>query len=599
MRHLNKLLCACSFVALGLPVLTGCEGGELFDVNAPDWISDKVQEIEDSENNNQGEEVLEGMMEDVYTVGNTDYSSAWWTAFSKYYVIPNGQKWNAVFNLHINPSDNTYYKNFVLVFTNDDYLPENRNGEGYKEYAAIRFDYAEGKNSQWCPENTTYIDPSYVSSTLTLNPTSLEEGEQDPNVQKLAGKVTITVDRTDANALKVKMTNGVVTKTYNQPYQWENLNSDPNNSNIRCFLVTEGSYLDFLETNIEPIEGCTSAKDKNPKSMVLQNVPQYVDAETELEKIVANVTALVTFEEEVTKTVTASELSFSEVPDMNIPGTKTLVAAYNKTFKGENCDTPILANAKFEVVEKIKSIRVTKQPIHTTYKYYTLGNTPLTGYTLAFDPTGLEVEGTDTQGKTRVLENSTLTFSGVPTEAGTQNVIVTYKEVTTTVPVQVLVSSAIEVTNGSNMLGNDDNSSLWANPIYSDAFKVNAGETKYITFTNYSNLAGNWNNFLVILQSSNVHKAVVRADNYGWGDGYEACIHYGTQGVWEDWLKGMNGAKVTVFVTNNADGTADVLSTMEGTTGQKSTQYYYGLNNMDSNNLEFMLSVDGCHLVFE
>ena len=363
-------------------------------------------------------------------------------------------------------------------------------------------------------------------------------------------------------------------------------------------MVAEGSYIDFLETNIVPIEGLTSAKDKNPKSMVLQNVPQYVDAETELEKIVANVTALVTFEEEVTKTVTASELSFSEVPDMNIPGTKTLVAAYNKTFKGENCDTPILANAKFEVVEKIKSIRVKKQPIHTTYKYYTLGNTPLTGYTLAFDPTGLEVEGTDTQGKTRVLENSTLTFSGVPTEAGTQNVMVTYKEVTTTVPVQVLVSSAIEVTNGSNMLGNEDNSSLWANPIYSDAFKVNAGETKYITFTNYSNLAGNWNNFLVILQSSNVHKAVVRADNYGWGDGYEACIHYGTQGVWEDWLKGMNGAKVTVFVTNNGDGTADVLSTMEGTTGQKSTQYYYGLNNMDSNNLEFMLSVDGCHLVF-
>ena len=40
------------------------------------------------------------------------------------------------------------------------------------------------------------------------------------------------------------------------------------------------------------------------------------------------------------------------------------------------------------------------------------------------------------------------------------------------------------------------------------------------------------------------------------------------------------------------------MSTMEGTTGQKSTQYYYGLNNMDSNNLEFMLSVDGCHLVF-
>ena len=584
MRHLNKLLCACSFAVLGLPALTGCEGGELFEVNAPDWISDKIQDIEDSENGNQEEIVLEGMMEDVYTIGNTDYSSAWWTAFSKYYVIPDGQKWNAVFNLKINPDAPNTYKNFVLVICAD----AERGGEGYKEYGAIRFDNQPSGNSEW----GDYIDRSCIESTLTF------ETDTDEGIEKLGGKVTLVVDRTSPEAFNVIMTNGVVTKTYKQPTALVNLNADQTNTNIRCFLVAEGSYIDFLETNIVPIEGLTSAKDKNPKSMVLQNVPQYVDAETELEKIVANVTALVTFEEEVTKTVTASELSFSEVPDMNIPGTKTLVAAYNKTFKGENCDTPILANAKFEVVEKIKSIRVKKQPIHTTYKYYTLGNTPLTGYTLAFDPTGLEVEGTDTQGKTRVLENSTLTFSGVPTEAGTQNVMVTYKEVTTTVPVQVLVSSATEVTNGSNMLGNEDNSSLWANPIYSDAFKVNAGETKYITFTNYSNLAGNWNNFLVILQSSNVHKAVVRADNYGWGDGYEACIHYGTQGVWEDWLKGMNGAKVTVFVTNNGDGTADVLSTMEGTTGQKSTQYYYGLNNMDSNNLEFMLSVDGCHLVF-
>lgn len=589
MRHLNKLLCACSFAALGLPALTGCEGGELFEVNAPDWISDKIQDIEDSENGNQEEIVLEGMMEDVYTIGNTDYSSAWWTAFSKYYVIPDGQKWNAVFNLKINPDAPNTYKNFVLVICAD----AERGGEGYKEYGAIRFDNQPSGNSEW----GDYIDRSCIESTLTF------ETDTDEGIEKLGGKVTLVVDRTSPEAFNVIMTNGVVTKTYKQPTALVNLNADQTNTNIRCFLVAEGSYIDFLETNIVPIEGLTSAKDKNPKSMVLQNVPQYVDAETELEKIVANVTALVTFEEEVTKTVTASELSFSEVPDMNIPGTKTLVAAYNKTFKGENCDTPILANAKFEVVEKIKSIRVKKQPIHTTYKYYTLGNTPLTGYTLAFDPTGLEVEGTDTQGKTRVLENSTLTFSGVPTEAGTQNVMVTYKEVTTTVRVQVLVSSAIEVTNGSNMLlGNEDNSSLWANSIYSDAFKVNAGETKYITFTNYSNLAENWNNFLVILRNKDNSQTVVRADNWGWGPGYEndaACIHYGTQGVWEDWLKGMNGAKVTVFVTNNGDGTADVLSTMEGTTGQKSTQYYYGLNNMNSNNLEFMLSVDGCHLVFE
>ena len=574
MRHLNKLLCACSFAALGLPALTGCEGGELFEVNAPDWISDKVQEIEDSENNNQ---------EDIYTFGSTDYSSAFWTEFSKYYVVPDGKIWTAEFELHIDPNATNTYKNFALVMTND----VDREGEGYKEYGVMRYDHQPSGNSEW----GSYINRSYVQSTLTF------ETDTDEGIEKLGGKVTLTVDRTVEDFFAVTMTNGVVTKTYEQPYEWENLNAEASNTNIRCFLVVEGSYIDFLSSKIGTTGGNVSA-DKNPKSMVLQNVPQYVDAGTSLEEAMAGVTAEVTFEDDATKIVSASELSFTAIPDMDTPGAKTLVAAYNKTFRGENCDAPIMAYANFEVVEKIVSIKVTKQPTRTTYKYYTLGNSSLTGYTLAFDSAGIEVEGTDTKGQTRILDNTKLTFSSIPAESGTQDVIVTYEELTTIVSVQVSVSSAIEVTNGSNMLGNEDNSSLWANPIYSDAFKVNAGETKYITFTNYSNLAGNWNNFLVILQSSNVHKAVVRADNYGWGDGYEVCIHYGTQGVWEDWLKGMNGAKVTVFVTNNGDGTADVLSTMEGTTGQKSTQYYYGLNNMDSNNLEFMLSVDGCHLVF-
>ena len=33
--------------------------------------------------------------------------------------VPDGEKWNAVFNLNINPVDNTYYKNFALIITND------------------------------------------------------------------------------------------------------------------------------------------------------------------------------------------------------------------------------------------------------------------------------------------------------------------------------------------------------------------------------------------------------------------------------------------------------------------------------------------------
>lgn len=592
MRHLNKLLFACGLVAFGLPTLTGCEGGELFDVNAPDWISDKVQEIEDAEN--QGEEVLEGMMEDVYTVGNTDYSSAWWTAFSKYYVIPDGQKWNAVFNLKINPDAPNTYKNFALIICSD----ADRATEGYKEYGAIRFDNQPSGNSEW----GDYIDRSCIESTLTF------ETDTDEGIEKLGGKVTLTVDRSNPEAFNVTMTNGTVTKTYKQPTALVNLNADASNTNIRCFLVPEGSYIDFLQSNIEPIGGLTSGEDKNPVSMVLQNIPTEVNAGADVNEAMAEVTALVTFEEGVTKTVKASDLSFSAIPDMDTPGQKTLVAAYNKTSKGENCDTPIMAYANFEVVEKIVSIEVTTQPTHTTYYYYTSEATEgLEGRTLAFDPTGMVVTATEASGRQKTIENSRLTFSTVYARTGQQTVTLTAGEgVTTTVNVTVQESQVSEVTNSSKTtIGATDNSTaFWGD--FSDEFNVPVGETKSISFTNYSKVEANYQNFLVVLRKSDkTEYAVVRADNYGWdGDaadsaGYEACVRNGTQGDWATWLAGMNGAKVTVYVTNCGNGTADVQAVMDGTTGTTSTQYYLGINTVDPNDLNFALTVDGCHLVFE
>lgn len=576
MRHLNKLLCVCSFAALGLPALTGCEGGELFEVNAPDWISDKVQDIEDSENGNQ---------EDIYTFGSTDYSSAFWTEFSKYYVIPDGKIWTAEFELHIDPNATNTYKNFALVITND----VDRDGEGYKEYGVIRYDHQPSGNSEW----GSYINRSYVQSTLTF------ETDTDEGLEKLGGKVTLTVDRTVEDFFAVTMTNGVVTKTYEQPYEWENLNAEASNTNIRCFLVVEGSYIDFLSSKIGTTGGNVSA-DKNPKSMVLQNVPQYVDAGTSLEEAMAGVTAEVTFEDEATKIVSASELSFTAIPDMDTPGVKTLVAAYNKTFRGENCDAPIMAYANFEVVEKIVSIEVTTQPTRTTYYYYTSSATAsLNNRTLAFDPTGMVVKATDSSGKTRVLDNSRLTFSTVPAKVGLQIVTITAEAgITATVNVIVKESQVLEVTNNKTTVGTMDNSTpFWGD--FSDEFNVPVGETRFIKFTNFTSRVENYHNFVVVLRKSNlIEYAVVRADNYGWGDGYSACLTSGGQADWVAWRDEMNGAKVTVYVTNCGNGTADVQAVMVGNAGTTSTQYYLGINTIDPNDLNFALTVENAHLIF-
>ena len=488
MRY-NKIATAFCAAALGLMALTSCEGGDLFSINSPDWLSSKADSIAAEKAKNQGDDVIEGMEEDVYTIGATDYSTGWWAQFTKYYQVPEGGKWIAQFNLNINPNATNTYKNYAMIICND----EDRGAANYKEYGAIRFDNQPSGNSEW----GDYIDRSLVTSDLTF------ETDTDTGVDKLGGKVTLTVDRTNGG-LVVTMTNGTVTKVYNQTSPLANLNADASNGNIRCFLVPEGSYISFLGSTIEPIGGYTSREDKQPLSMTLNGVPKKVLQGTDIADAFANVTATVQFEQEVSATVSAKDLTFQAVPDMYTLGKKMLVAAYAKTYKGEAA-TPVIATAEFEVVDKM---------------YTSVGAT-------------------------------------------------------------------------------DNSTPFWG--AHSENIKVNPGETFVSTFTNYTSGANNWNNFCVVLCSADgaTEYAVVRADNYGWGGGYDACTHEGTQGDWATWLAAMDGAKVTTYITNNGNGTADIKAVMVGNDGNTYTQSYTGINTVDPNNCYFNFTIDNSHIEFD
>lgn len=583
MKHLNKLASVFCVAAMGLTAMTGCEGSDMFSVNSPDWLSEKIDSIEKSKGSN--EEVLVGMNEDVYTIGATDFGQTWWTAFSKYYQVDDNQKWNAVFNLNINPSASNTYKNFALVISND----EDRGADNYKEYGAIRFDNQPSGNSEW----GDYIDRSCVTSNLTFA-TDTDEG-----IAKLGGKVTLTVDRSKVDTFLVKITNGTVTKTYVQKSKIANLNTDESDTKIRCFLVPEGSFIDFQQSNIEPIGGYTSAADKAPVSMVLNNVPENVDKGTDLNEAMANVSATVTFEQGVTKEIPAAELYFSAINDMNEVGEKTLTVIYNKTFKGENASTPIVAYAKFNVVAGIKSIKITQEPTRT--QYYCFNSSAVDGvdHTLAFDPTGMVVTATYAEGEPGVIDNSQLTFSKIPAKAGKHEVTITTENGRkATVEVNVAESSVKAVTPSPASLGAEDCSTAWWTAFTED-MKIPAGQTYEFNFTNYSSLAGNWNNYVVILRNSSLAEyAVVRSDNYGWGNGYAACTPIGTQGDWATWLATMNGAKVKLYVTNCNNGTADIQAIVTGTDGSVTTQSYLGINTIDPSDLNVAFTVDGSHLQF-
>lgn len=592
MKRLNKLAAVFCVAAMALTAMTGCEGSDMFSVNSPDWLSEKIDSIEKA--NQSTEEVLVGMNEDVYTVGNTDFSSAFFTSFSKYYQVDDNQKWNAVFNLNINPSATNTYKNFALYITND----VDRGGTGYAEYGVIRFDNQPSGNSEW----GDHIDRKYVQSNLTF------ETDKDKGVDKLGGKVTLTVDRSRVDTFMVKITNGTVTKTYIQPSKIANLNADESNTNIRCFLVPEGSYIDFMQSNVEPIGGYTSAQDKAPVSMVLNNVPAEVDENTSLEKAMENVSATVTFEEGITKVIPAKELYFSAINDMDVSGTKNLIVIYNKTFKGENASTPIVAQKTFEVVPAIKALHIVSAPTRLTYKYYeAAGITNPASAVFPVDTKGLTVQATYLNGVTRDITLDKLVISAVPMKAGKQAVTVTAKNgVKTTFDVTVEKHAATFVTPSPAILGAEDCTTGWWGAHLDADVKVPAGETRAFSFTNLGG-AANWNNYVVVLRNAALAEyVVVRSDNYGWtGDnsgpyGWKNCTAGSTGAAdWATWLAGMNGAKVVVYVTNNNNGTADVLAITTGTDGKVNTQYYYGIDGVDANDLFVDFTVDSSCLKFD
>ena len=637
MKYLNKLATVFCSAALGLMALTSCEGGDLYSIDSPDWISSKADSIAAEKAKNQsGEEEIEGMQEDVYTVGATDYSTGWWAVFSKYYQIPEGEKWIAQFNLNINPNATNTYKNFALIITNDADRGAN------KEYGAIRYDYQPSGNSEW----GDYIDRSLATSTLEF------ATDTDSGVDQLGGKVTLTIDRSEGGLI-VTMTNGKVTKTYTQKSPLVNLNDDQSNTTIRAFLVPEGSYINFLGSTIEPIGGFTSKEDKQPLSMTLNGVPKKVLQGVAFEDAFANVTATVQFEQGVSLDVKFADLTFEVIPDMNNLGQKTLVAAYAKTFKGEAA-APVIGYAQFEIVDKMyKTIGATdnstpfwgdhsenikvgpKETFISSFTNYTNGQNNWNNFVVVLcrqDNTEFAVVRADNYGWGAGYDgNPNLVLSGGQSDwgkwlkamdgakvdvavtnngDGTADVSAIMQGNDGNFYTQEYKGIAIDsedfyfrfTVDGShlefdNVIGEEDNSTaFWG--AHSSDYNVPVGRTVITRIKNYSNLQNNWNNFVVVLtKDGTTEYAVVRADNYGWGDSYAACTPSGGQSDWGAWLKAMDDATVTVSVTNHGSS-ADVKCIMVGNDGKTYKQDYIGISPIDSE-LWFRFTVDGSHLVFE
>lgn len=139
MKHLYRLAAAYGVAVLGLTALTGCEGSEMFSVNSPEGLSEKIDSIANSKKG-------AAPVISPTTLGATDNSSGWWTAhLDQDIYIESGKVYTTTFTNYTCGAQN--YNNYVIVLRKSDKT----------EYAVLRSDnwgWGEAVGGDGCPNIT-------------------------------------------------------------------------------------------------------------------------------------------------------------------------------------------------------------------------------------------------------------------------------------------------------------------------------------------------------------------------------------------------------------------------------------------------------------
>lgn len=636
-KYIRNIATAC-LCALAMLTLTGCEGSELFNVLAPDWLA----EMGGSESEDDG--AIE-IIPNPSVLGSKEKSTAFLGEMTDDVKIEPGKTYRVKFTNYGGASN---WCNFIIMLRNG--IPSGE--EGYYEYGVFRAD-------NWC-WNTTYTDGAQSDNFCTKK---MESDSRDWAAWLAAmskAKCTATITNYGDGSADINITMiGSDGNTYTQDYV-----------NIKGIKPND-LYLTFSLEKCYIVFGDVEETDEEPVSMTLNNVPKKVLQGTDMDALMEAVTATVEFADGSSKTVDASELQLLKVPNTNTLGQKGFVAVYNKTSQGNNCTTPVIATAEFEVVDKMytcvgatnnssefwgehsEKIKVNPgETFVTTFTNYTAGGGNYQNFiTVLTNATGSEEygvlradnwcwgtnfsaeqqdahvtkvmeEGRDWATWLAAMDGAKVTVYVTNTGDGTADVKYVmvgndgktytqeYKGLNTvTNPDDFYVRFSIDHSHieFDDAVGADDNSTEFFGA-RSTSIKVPAGKTYMTRFKNYSGGGGNYQNFLVVLtNSSNYEYGVLRADNWCWGSGFSAdeqdahvtkVIEDGRD--WTTWLAAMEEAVVTVHVTNKGNGKADVKCEMVGKDGKTYIQNYIDLNTVtDPNDFYFQFTVDHCHLTFE
>ncbi len=163
-----------------------------------------------------------------------------------------------------------------------------------------------------------------------------------------------------------------------------------------------------------------------------------------------------------------------------------------------------------------------------------------------------------------------------------------------------------KLNTSATSIGNADNSTPWWSA-FSDYYSIAENEVLTLNFTNYTNGANPWNNWLLVLSNDAdrgaagyTEQLVLRADNWGW-NGWHSEYAVLDDGYAEEAISNMNGAKVKITASRYlSNGTPVVMITVlvqttDGSTYKK-TQALKLDNSYANANIRAFLTTEGGHL---
>ncbi len=554
----------CATVMAVLSLVVGCEEEEIYMIDAPDDLQHKIDSIQAAKDAiNTGDTTFIDIATSI--VGNEDFSSGWWTAFSDYFAVPSNKLLHLEFVNH-NGGSELNWNNLTYAITNE---VGDRDGEGYAEYCVLRsdafgwgnadFDLAlisqnypdtDGDGDIWNDFRAT-MDGAYVSLDIDHSAT---------------GYVFVTMTALGTNGTELVM-------TYNQPVSaTEDLN---------VFLISDASYFEMEKAYTLP-SMVTEIEDVNATSISVAGTPATVEIGDE--NFWGAGIATVTYADGSSAEVDSADISFTVVPDMSTLGQKTVSVAYSKTKQGA-FGPAVSTIYTLEVTNSVTNLEVTTLPDITTYYFFASDS-------IYFNTTGLEITATYSDASTAILDNSSFQFDSIAPVAGPQDVKVSYvgtsSTVTTTVP--------LTMVQGTSQVGATDLSTgFWG--AHSADFTVASGTSKTFQLYMYSTNANGWNSPATILRRADLTEfAVVRMDNWGWGAGYDGIATATNDWNWDIFAANINASYAEITVTNNGDGTASVRYDVTYNNGATHFQEYTGIQ-VDSADLTTALTVDNCYLI--